>query len=188
MEYLFRVAFEMDVTLWGDVEKTITGNMNGKKFMDTYIPKEDIGDRRDLRVDYGFGVGGYQGFLMHLQAGDAGYMSKRKVMESMPGVSDVAEELRTIEQEALSEAAKAAILAQAAQGALDVRMVSEIDKMMGEKGMTLLEAVGKMQEQLAAQAQAAQGTDQAALTAPLPEEVPAEPELPGIPPSVLAGV
>ena len=61
-------------------------SVEGKKFLDTYIPIDDIGDRRRIRVDYGFGVGGYQGFLMHLQAKDAGTMSLRRAMEAMPGI------------------------------------------------------------------------------------------------------
>jgi hypothetical protein len=188
MEKLFAIAFEMDVKLWGNVEKTVTGNLHGKRFFDSYLPSKDIGDRRDIRVDYGFGVGGYQGFLMHLQAGDAGYMSNRRVMESMPGVSDVDEEMRTIELESLDEAAKAAILAQAAQGALDLRMIADIKNLVAKKGVPILEAVQKLQEQIAAQAQASQGTEQAALTAPMPEEMPMEEEMPGIPPSVMMGV
>jgi hypothetical protein len=188
MEHLFSVAFEMDVLLWGDVEKTISGDMPGKSFLDTYVPSKDIADRRNIRVDYGFGVGGYQGFLMHLQAGDAGYMSKRRVMESMPGVSDVAEELRNIEIESLDQAAQAAILAQAAQGALDLRMIADIKNMVAKKGIPILEAVQKLQDEIAAQAAASQGTEQAALTAPLPEEMPMEEELQGIPAAVLSGV
>jgi hypothetical protein len=52
----------------------------------------------------------------------------------------------------------------------------------------LHEAIDKYAEEIAAQAQASQGTEQGALTAPLPEEAPVEEELPGIPPNVLAGV
>jgi hypothetical protein len=188
MEYLFSVAFEMDVRLWGNVEKTISGDLRGKRFLDTYLPATDIGDRRNIRVDYGFGVGGYQGFLMHLQAKDAGVMSRRRAMEAMPGISDVAEEERLMEVETLDEAAKQTVLAQAATGTMDLRMLAKIKKQVAEKGTPILEAVEQLQEELAAQALAAQGTEQAALTAPLPEEQPAEEELPGIPRAVLAGV
>jgi len=188
MEYLFNVAFTMDVTLWPDVEKTISGNIKGKRFLDTYVPKDDIGDRRDLRVDYGFGVGGYQGFLMNLQAGEAGYMSKRRVMEAMPGVTDVAEEQNLIDIEAMDDAGKAMFQQQAMAGQLDMRIWSKLRKAMADKGLPLHEAIEKYADEVAAQAQAAQGTEQGALTAPLPEEAPPEAELEGVPPSVLAGV
>lgn len=188
IEHLMAVAFTMEVTLWPDEVKTISGNIEGKRFHDTYIPAEDIGDRRSIRVDYGFGVGGYQGFLMHLQAGDAGYMSRRKVMEQMPGVHDVEEMIREMELEGLDAAAGATIQAQAAQGALDLRMLARIRKLVAEDGIPLLDAVEKLQEEVAAQAMASMGTEVGTMTAPLPEEQPAEEELPGIPPAVLAGV
>jgi hypothetical protein len=188
MEYLFSCAFAMDVTLWPNVEKTISGDLNGKRFLDSYVPATDIGDRRNIRVDYGFGVGGYQGFLMHLQAKDAGVMSRRRAMEAMPGISDVAEEERLMEVETLDEAAKQTLLAQAANGVMDLRMLALIKKEVAEKGTPILEAVEKLQEQMVQQAIASQGTEQAAMTAPLPEEQPPEEELPGIPRAVLAGV
>ncbi len=188
MEKLFRVAFAMDVKLWPKVEKTISGNMKGKKFLDTYTPIEAIGDRRDIRVDYGFGVGGYQGFLMHLQAKDAGTMSRRRAMEAMPGVTDVDEEMNLIDIEAMDDAGKALFQQQAASGSMDLVLWADIRAEMAEKGMPLHEAIQAYQEALVSQAQAAVGTDQSALTVPPgPEEAPPE-ELPGLPPSVLAGL
>lgn len=187
MEYLFHVAFTMDVTLWPNVEKTISGDMRGKKFLDTYIPAEHIGDRRSIRVDYGFGVGGYQGFLMHLQAKDAGVMSRRRAMEAMPGVSDTAEEEQLMNIEAMDDAGKAMFQQQAAMGQLDMVVWAELRKEMAEKGTPLHDIIIKYQEKLAAQAAAVQNTEQAALTAPA-EEMPMEEELPGIPGAVLAGI
>ena len=193
MEKLFSVAFAMDVSLWGKVEKTISGNLKGKKFLDSYVPAEDIGDRRDIRVDYGFGVGGYQGFLMHLQAGDAGYMPKRAVMESMPGISDVAEALREMEIETIDQAAQQTLLQQAATGQLDLVLLGKIKKLVAEKGLPILEAVEKIQEEVARQAADSQGTDQGALTAPTPQDIEMQAQvryegLPGIPPSAVMGI
>lgn len=188
LEYLFSVAFEMDVHLWPDVEKTVSGNLRGKRFLDSYIPSKDIAERRAIKVDYGFGVGGYQGFLQHLQAKDAGTMSRRRAMEAMPGVSDVDEEMNLIDIEAMDDAGKALFQQQAASGSLDLRVWAKLRKEMAEKGLPLHEVIEKYQEELAQQAIAAQGTDQAALTAPMPEEMPVEEELPGIPPAALVGV
>ena len=187
LEYLMEVMFTMDVTLWPNEEKTVSGNLRGKKYFDSYIPKDDIGDRRRIRVDYGFGVGGYQGFLMHLQAKDAGTMSLRRVMEAMPGVSDVDEELRTIELEGVDQAGMVMFQQQAAAGTLDLTLWATLRTEMAKKGMPLHEAVAKYQAEIAAQAVAAQGTEQGALTVP-EEEIPQEEELPGVPPSAMAGV
>jgi hypothetical protein len=187
IEYLMAVAFAMDVHLWPNVEKTINGNIKGKKFLDSYTPSKDIGDRRTIRVNYGFGVGGYQGFLQHMQAADAGLQARQTAMENMPGISDVAEELRKMELETIDEAAKQNLLMQAAQGAIDMVLLGKIKNLVAKKGIPILEAVAKIQEDVAAQAVAAQGADQMALTAPPVEAAPEE-ELPGIPPAVLAGV
>ena len=190
LEYLFKVMFTMDVKLWPDEEKTISGNLKGKKFLDTYIPIEDIGDRRRIRVDYGFGVGGYQGFLMHLQAKDAGTMSLRRAMEAMPGVSDVDEEMRTIELEGIDAAGMAMFQQLAAAGQLDMLIWSKIRTEMAKKGIPMYEAINKYQEELAIQAAAAaESQDVSGLTAPEPEALAGpESELPGLPPAALAGV
>ena len=188
LEHLMTAAMTMDVKLWPDVEKTITGNIKGSRFMDTYTPKEAIGDRRFIRVDYGFGVGGYQGFLMHLQAKEAKTMSRRRAMEAMPGISDVAEEMNLIDLEDMDDAGKALFAQQAATGQMDIMLWAKIADQMAKKGWPLRKAIMKYQEEIAAQALAAQGTDQAALTAPPAEEELAEEQLPGIPPNVLAGV
>jgi len=188
LEYLLGVAFAMDEALWPDVEKTITGQISGKKFMDSYTPAEHIAGRYQIKVDYGFGVGGYQGFLMHLQAGDAGLMSKRRVMESMPGVSDVEEEQQTIDIETMDEAGKAMFLQQAAAGQMDMVLWGKLRTEMAKKGLPIHEAITKYQQEIQAQAQAAQGTDTAALTAPEQEAPVEEAPLPGVPPEALAGV
>lgn len=188
IERLMKVCFMMDVKLWPKEEKTINGTMKGKKFTETYVPEQDIGERWDIRADYGFGVGGYQGFLMHLQAKDAQTMSRRRAMEAMPGITDVDEELSLIEIEAMDEAGVAMFQQQAAQGALDMPTWATVRKEMAEKGLPLFEAIIKYQELLAEQAAAVQDTEQGALAAPAPEEELAPEEPPGVPRSVLAGV
>lgn len=188
IERLMNICFTMDVKLWPKVEKTINGTMKGKRFSETYTPETDIGERVDIRADYGFGVGGYQGFLMHLQASEARTMSKRRAMEAMPGITDVDEELSMIEIEAMDEAGLAMFQQQAAAGQMDMALWATVRKEMAQKGLPLFEAIIKYQELLAEQAAQAQGTEQGALTAPAPEAAPEEAPLPGLPPAALAGI
>jgi hypothetical protein len=188
LERLLAICYEMDMKLWPNEEKTISGFMKGKRFVETYIPKNDIGDRRRIRVDYGFGVGGYQGFLMHLQAKDAGTMSLRRAMEAMPGVTDVNEEMRTIELEGIDQAGMAMFQQLAAAGQLDLRIWAKVRDVMSKKGEPLHKAILKYEDMLASQAQAAQGTDTASFTTPEEAGPPQEEQLPGLPPSALAGV
>jgi hypothetical protein len=95
--------------------------------------------------------------------------------------------MNLIDIEDMDDAGKAMFAQQAATGQMDLALWAKLRKDMAEKGTPLHEVILKYQEELAAQAAAAQGTDQAALTVP-DQGQPAEPPLPGIPPSVLAGL
>lgn len=193
LEKMFAVAFEMDEKLWPDVEKSIAGIMKGSRFNETYIPSEDIAGRRFIHVDHGFGVGGYQGFLMHLQAYDAKVMSKRRVIESQPGQGDVDAAMREIELDQMDDAGMALFQQKAAQGQLDIVLWSKLRKEMARNGKPLSEVIEKYEEEIQKQAQAAQ-MQQAGpqggpggMTAPPPEQAPPQQAPPGLPPSVLAG-
>lgn len=187
IEHLIQMCFIMDAKLWPNIEKTIYGSMKGKRFAETYTPGVDVAERIDIRADYGFGVGGYQGFLMHLQAKDAETMSRRRAMEAMPGISDVDEELSMIEIEKMDEAGMAMFQQQAATGQLDMAIWAKVRAKMADKGLPLFEAIIMYEEMLQEQAAQAQGTDQGALTAPSAQQ-PQEQQLPGLPPSALAGL
>jgi len=188
MAYLLKVAYKMEETIWPNMEKSITGNLGGKRFRDKYIPKKDIKGRYFVRVDYGFGIGGYQGFLMHLQAKDAGVMPKRQAMEAMPGISDVDEALRQIELEGMDEAGMVNFQTQASQGGLDQVVWAKMRTRMAKKRIPLAEVILEYETELQAQAQAAAGSeDVSALTTPPQEGAPGEaaPQPAGVNPGVL---
>ena len=68
-QQLAAIALEMDETLYPKVEKTISTVTKGQRNVEEYTAAEDIEGRRDVRVAYGFGVGGsYQAFLENVQA------------------------------------------------------------------------------------------------------------------------
>lgn len=192
MTYLLEAAFKMDQKKWGDKERRITTNIKGKKLRDVYIPNVDIDGRYYINVDYGFGIGGYQGFLQNLQANQAKVRSRKAAMEAMPGVSDVDQELRQIQLEDLDDAQMANIQAQAQNGQMDMLFMAELRKMV-EKGKTVQEAIVKLTKKAQEQAQAAvESGATAPVTNPeqmLPpeEEMMAEepPALPGLDPGVL---
>lgn len=189
LEALIEICMLMDEKLF-DTEKLVRGTRKGTVFQATYTPTADIGGRYDVRVHYGFGVGGYQGFLQNIQASQGGVQSKKRVMESMPGISDVAELEREIELEKMDEAGIAQFQQLAASGQLDIILWSELREEMSRRGTPLVEVIRKYQERIQEQAQAALSQGGAApLTAPGPEE-PAEEGAgpPGLPPSALLGV
>ena len=191
LQKCFEAAFAMDEGLWAKFEKSISGVMKGQRFQGTYIPSKDISGRRFINIDHGFGLGGYQGFLMHVQAKDAGLMSKRRAMEQMPGVSDVDEELRAIELEMMDDAGHALFAQQAATGQMDILLWSDLRSEMAKEGHSLNDAIQEYHEQIqtAADAAAAQESGPEPITAPTaPEEAPQEEApLPGIPAEVVVG-
>lgn len=188
LQHLMRIALQMDEKMWPDVERTITTNVKGKSKRTKYTPAKDINGRYHVNIDYGFGLGGYQGFLQHLQANQAGAMSRKRMIEQMPGTSDVDQELRQMELESLDASQQASIMAQAQQGALDMVQLSKIRKKVAEGGMPLHEAVLEMQEELAEQAAAAAQQEGGVQPLTNPGEAPVEeqaPALPGLPPPAL---
>jgi hypothetical protein len=188
-ESLMAAAFAMDEKLWPNMEKSITGVVKGTRFNVTYTPSKDIAGARKINVDYGFGVGGYQGFLQQLQAKDSGLQSQRGALEQMPGVSDVEAKLREIELEQMDAAIQRNFMAQAEAGQLDVLLWAKLRKELAKGSKSIAQIIEKYQEELQAQAQAAieqGGAD--ALTAPPIDEAPiAEESLPGLPPAALVG-
>ena len=192
-KYLYSVCFQMDETLWPDVEKPIGGStLKGKKYQTgTYVPSKDIKGRWDINVDYGFGLGGYAGFLQRTQAVAAGLMPKREAIESMPGVSDVDSVIRAIELERVDDAAGTLILALASSGTLDLRLLAKMRKQMAEQGKPLAEVALEIQDEMERQAQAslaATGGLESALTVPEGAGAPQQAPMRGMPPiPALAG-
>ena len=189
MESLMAAAFAMDEKLWPKVEKSITGVVKGSRFNVSYTPSKDIAGQRRINVDYGFGVGGYQGFLQQLQAKDSGLQSQRGALEQMPGVSDVEAKLREIELEQMDAAIQRNFMAQAEAGQLDVILWAKLREELAKGTKSIGQVITKYSEELQAQAQAAieQGGADALTAAPGVEAPVEEEQLPGIPPAALVG-
>ncbi len=183
IQKLIKVCMEMDKLYWGDEVKSIQGIKKGQGYLDSYVPNKDIGDKTYIRVDYGFGVGGYQGFLQTVQANSSGLLPKRRAIEEMPGISDVDQVLRELEIEQMDEVGHALWLTQAQSGAMDPIIWAKVRKDMAEKGWTMNEAMLKYTEELERRSQQAQeaGASSALETAavpPPPEEELATEEAP----------
>ena len=151
MQHLLGAMFEMEELHWPNLEKRITTNVKGKKMRDAYTPAEHIAGRYYINVDYGFGIGGYQGFLQNLQANQAKVKSRKAAMEAMPGISDIDMEMRQIQIEDLDDAQMANIQSQAAAGEMDMVFMAELREMVA-KGKPVHEAIVKLTEEAQAQA------------------------------------
>lgn len=187
IQHLISVALTMDEMFWPNEEKSISGLVKGSRFRDKYVPKKDINGRTFVRIEYGYGRGGYEGFLEAVQAYQAGLKPKRQAIEEMPGTSDVDAVLRLLEIEKMDEAGQVAFLTAASQGQLDTVVWAKLRKEMEKKGTPLHEIILKYEDTLKKQAQEAQAApDIGGMTAPPPETVPQE-ALPGVPPAAMMG-
>lgn len=137
---VYGYALAIDEQFWPDDRKEFAGRRNGEEFEGSYIPSKDIKGHRSVRVTYGFGVGGVEGFLQGLQAMQAGLMSEETLMQMMPGVLSVAAEQRKI---TLNQIRKA-ILAAFDQG--DVPRAQYLGQVYAElqSGVTLTDALAKI--------------------------------------------
>ena len=173
MRHLIGATFKMDEINWKNVEKRISLNIKGNPVRDTYKPKKDINGRYEIGVFYGFGIGGYQGFLQNIQANASKMKSRKAAMMEMPGVPDVPKEIRQMQLEDLDDAQMALIQSQAVNGTMDALTLAKIRRIVAEEGKTVGEAIEELEEDLKEQAAAVSegdGTTEA-LTAP-PQQAP----------------
>jgi len=187
---LMAVCLQMDEQMF-DEEKTISVVMNGQLAIETYKPSQDIAGRRDVRVAYGFGVGGgYQAFLENVQGFQAGLIPKRRAVEGIPGGNDANTTLRLLELDAMDEAMQAGFLAQAQNNQLDMVLWAKLRKEMETKGISLNDAIIKYEDQIKTQATdaSAQPVPDSGITTPPPQEgAPPEQPLPGVPAGAMMG-
>jgi hypothetical protein len=187
-EELAAIGMEMDETLYGDIEKSISVILKGQRSVETYKATKDIKGRRSCRVAYGFGVGGsYQSFLENVQAWQAELKPKRMAIESMPGGQDANRIMRELELDKIDNVAFEGFLAQAQQGGLDMGLWAKFRKKMETSGLSWHEAFMEYQEEFEKQAEQAaqQPIPETGLTQPPAQGPAAPPPLPGVPPQAL---
>ena len=152
MRHLLAACFQMDEVNWGREKKRISLNIKGTPVRDTYTPLVDINGRYEITAFYGFGIGGYQGFLQNIQANQAKLKSRTSAMMEMPGVPDVPKEIRQMQLEDLDDAQMALLMAQAVGGTMDAITLAKIRQAVAEEGMTVGEVILAMEDDLKQQA------------------------------------
>ena len=96
LEFLKAAALMIDENLYGGVEKTMYGRSKGELFEDTYTPREAINGNYAVEVDFGIGVGGFDGFVELMQFAAQGYADEQTVMEHAPWIRSVSETRRKV--------------------------------------------------------------------------------------------
>jgi hypothetical protein len=101
-------AFELDVKVWPNTAKRITGSSSGEAYDLTYTPAKDVGDNFAVDVTYGFGAGlaPNAAVVMMLQLRGDGLIDRSTVRKNLPFDIDDERMQRSLDVEATSDALK----------------------------------------------------------------------------------
>lgn len=185
LEEATELCFLLDVALWPNMQKKITGVLTGKPFEITYTPAKDIGDSYSCKVTYGFASGQTpaQALVALLQLRGDELISRDTTRRQLPFDLDPEEEQRQVDAEGLSSALR--------QGLMGLEQAIGPMVMQGQDPKQLLTAVAKLIQLR----KKGKSIEDAALEAfsqpesPEGEELPPEaaPGAPGQPPGAGAG-
>jgi hypothetical protein len=89
IEFLRSSALIMDEELYGSVKKPMMGKTKGESFEEEYVPKQVINGHHTVQVDFGIGVGGFEGFVELMQFAAQGFIDEQEVMENAPWIKSV---------------------------------------------------------------------------------------------------
>jgi len=121
LEFIKSAALTIDEQLYGGVEKSIYGRVKGEPFEATYVPKEAINGNHAVEIDFGIGVGGFDGFVELMQFAAQGYADEQTVMEHAPWVRSVSETRRKTLMDRLEK-----LLLEMVAGGAEVTLVNHI--------------------------------------------------------------
>jgi len=167
LEEATELCFTLDVALWPNVQKKITGVLTGKPFEITYAPVKDIGDSYSCKVTYGFASGQTpaQALVALLQLRGDELISRDTTRRQLPFDLDPEEEQRQVDAEGLSSALR--------QGLMGLEQAIGPMVMQGQDPRQVLTAVAKLIQLR----KKGKSIEDAALEAFAPPE-PEEPEVP----------
>jgi hypothetical protein len=112
LEEVTELCFALDVALWPDMQKRISGVLTGKPFELNYTPAKDIGDSYACKVTYGFSAGQTpaQAIVALLQLLGGGLISQDTTRRQLPFDLDPDEEQRQIDIENITQAARQGLM------------------------------------------------------------------------------
>ena len=96
LEFIKSSALIIDEEMYGGVKKSIHGKVKGEPFEDSYVPKRAISGNHAVEIDFGIGVGGFEGFAELMQFAAQGFVDEQTVMEHAPWVRSVSETRRKV--------------------------------------------------------------------------------------------
>lgn len=96
IEFIRSAALIMDEELYGGIKKPMSGRAKGETFEDEYIPRKVIDGHHTVSVDFGIGLGGFEGFVELMQFAAQGYIDEQEVMEQAPWIKSVSATKRKV--------------------------------------------------------------------------------------------
>lgn len=96
LEFLKSAALMIDEDFYGGKKKTMFGRSKGEQFEEEYIPLKDIKGHHAVAVDFGIGVGGFDGFVELMQLAAQGFVDEQTVMENSPFIRSVSDTRRRV--------------------------------------------------------------------------------------------
>lgn len=91
VEFVRSAALIMDEELYGSIKKPMSGRAKGETFEGDYVPRKVIDGHHTVSVDFGIGVGGFEGFVELMQFAAQGFIDEQEVMENAPWIKSVSE-------------------------------------------------------------------------------------------------
>lgn len=151
---LYSKAMQMDMNLWGQEKKKISGRtpdyhlkQRGVPVTQQYRPLSDLaGYEDDVEIEPGIMLRGYQGRLEILQLLGAKAMSRATALEQMDTIRDPEGELRRIELDELNEIVKMDLLTKAQNMELQPGAMSKIHELVAKEGVSWMEAIKQLDE------------------------------------------
>lgn len=136
----------MEINLWPNERKKAYGKKGKATFEVDYIPNVHLSDYQNrIKIESGFGLGGYQQVLEGMQMVDAELMPVEDFIEMHPGYRDVQGTLRRLGAEKLDKTIFAVLEAQGPT--LQIEGLLEAKKRILEKGLSVTEALAQVKSE-----------------------------------------
>lgn len=154
LEEATSLCFELDVTLWPNIAKTISGVTTGRPYELTYVPARDVSDRWSCEVTYGFaaGMSPAQAMVALLQLRGDKLIGRDTARAQMPFAIDPEKEQRDLDAADLSDALMQGLLASVQAIGPMIQQGMPVDQLLmqaasvleaRQKGIPLHEAIAK---------------------------------------------
>ena len=143
---LYELAARLEVTLWPNEKRTITGRRKNQPFSVEYVPAALLrGREAKFRLEPGLGLAGYQGTLELMQLVQSELISEDDALEQGEWSRDVQNSKRNIELDRLKKLNLALLGAKAEQGALPPDAIALLTKAVEEGKESLNDAIIRLQ-------------------------------------------